>query len=256
MFRALRSRVSSIYAIRAKRRFPRAFEGPPVQIYSTPLEFSSLAPNPDSKRVFFTAGQERRELVRYDARRGQSAPLLSGVQGRWVSYSKDGQWIAYVTVPDDILWRSRPDGSERLQLTSPGVHASEPRWSPDGARIAFGGGPVGHSSRVYVVSSGGGAPEQVTDAAAIDGDASWSADGNSLVFSRRLPPGASGKPGLYVMDLKAKQAAILPGSENLTQPAWSPDGQLYRSGQSRPITDIAHEFGDAGLDTAGIRRRS
>jgi WD40 repeat protein len=225
LFRALRNRVSSVYAIRAKRRFPRAFEGPPLQLYSTPLEFSSLAPNPDGKRVFFAAGQERRELVRYDARHGQFAPFLPGVQGRSVSFSKDGEWIAYVTVPDDILWRSRPDGSERLQLTSPSLHAYQPRWSPDGTLISFGGGPAGRASRVYVVPSAGGAPEPITDGPPIDADASWSAEGNALVFARSLPPGAAGQPGLYVMDRKTKQTTLLPGSETLAQPAWSPDGR-------------------------------
>jgi DNA-binding winged helix-turn-helix (wHTH) protein/Tol biopolymer transport system component len=237
LFRALRSRVSNVYAIRANRRFPRAFEGPPVQIYSTPLDFSSLAPDPGNKRIFFAAGQERRELVRYDARHGQFAQFLPGVQGQWVSFSKGGEWIAYVTVPDDILWRSRPDGSERLQLTSPSVQASEPRWSPDGTRIVFGGGPVGHASRVYVVPSIGGAPEPVTGAAMVDGDASWSADGNSLVFARGVPPGASGQPGLYTMDLKTKQATFLAGSETLAQPAWSPDGR-YIAATNRAGTRI------------------
>ena len=154
-----------------------------------------------------------------------SRQFLSGVQGRWVSFSKDGQWIAYVTAPDDILWRSRPDGSQRLQLTSPPMRASQPRWSPDGARIVFGGGPVGHASRVYVVPSAGGAPEPVTDSPPIDGGASWSADGNSLVFARRLPAGAAGQPGLYLTDLKTKAETLLPESETLVQPAWSPDGR-------------------------------
>lgn len=243
LFHAMRNRVSSVYAIRANRRFPRAFEGPPVQLYSTPKEFSSLAPNPDSKRILFTEGQERRELVRYDARHSQFAPFLSGVQGEWVSYSKDGGWIAYVTVPDGVLWRSRPDGSERLQLTSSSVHASEPRWSPDGTRIVFGGGPAGHSSRVYVVSSSGGAPEPVTDAPVIDDDASWSADGDAVVFARRAPPGASGQPGLYIIDLKTKQATFVAGSEMLTQPCWSPDGQSIaaanRAGTGIQLLDLA-----------------
>ena len=224
LFRALRGRVSSVYAMRAFRRFPRAFEGPPVLIYSTPMEFSSLAPHPDGKRVFFAAGQERLELLRYDARHSQFAQFLSGIQGRWVSFSKDGEWIAYVTAPDDVLWRSRPDGSERLQLTSPPMRASKPRWSPDGTRMVFGGGPAGHASRVYMVASAGGAPESITDSPSIDGDASWSADGKSLVFARRPAPGASGQPGLYRMDLQTRQAAFLPGSETLARPSWSPDG--------------------------------
>ena len=30
--------------------------------------------------------------------------------------SKDGQWIAYDSYPDGVLWRSRVDGSDRLRL--------------------------------------------------------------------------------------------------------------------------------------------
>jgi Tol biopolymer transport system component len=194
-------------------------------IYSTPLEFSSLAPQPGGKRVFFAAGQQRLELVRYDARHSQFTQFLPGVQSGWVSFSKDGQWIAYVTAPDEVLWRSRPDGSQRLQLTSPPMRASRPRWSPDGAHIVFGGGPAGHASRIYVVPAAGGAPEPLTDATHIDSDASWSADGNSLVFARRLPPHASGQPGIYSMDRRTNKTTLLAGSETLAQPAWSPDGR-------------------------------
>lgn len=225
LFRALRGSVSSVYAMRAFRRFPRTFEGPPVLVYSTPMEFSSLAPDPDGKRVFFAAGQQRLDLLRYDARRGQFAQFLSGVQARWVSFSKDGQWIAYVTAPDNTLWRSRPDGSQRLQLTSPPMRASQPRWSPDGNGIVFGGGPAGHPSRVYLVPATGGAPGPLTNSPSSDGGASWSADGNSLVFVRHLPAGAAGHSGLYLTDLKTKAETLLPESETLVQPAWSPDGR-------------------------------
>ena len=106
------------------------------------------------------------------------------------------------------------------------MHAAQPCWSPDGTRIAFSGGPVGHASRIFEVPSAGGAPEPITDAGPIDTGASWSADGNSVVFARNVPPGASGQAGLYVMDRKTKKATLLPGSENLDQPAWSPDGRF------------------------------
>jgi Tol biopolymer transport system component len=109
------------------------------------------------------------------------------------------------------------------------MHASQPRWSPDGTRILFGGGPAGHSSRVYIVPSAGGAPEPLTDAPSIDGDASWSADGNSVVFA--------GPAGLYTMDLKTRKAVFLPGSETLAQPVWSPDGRSIAA-TNRAATQI------------------
>jgi hypothetical protein len=59
--------TASLWAIRENRAWLPVFGRRPVQIYSTPLAFPSLAPSPDGKRVFFASGQERRELVRYDA---------------------------------------------------------------------------------------------------------------------------------------------------------------------------------------------
>jgi len=49
-----------------------------------------------------------------------------------LSFSKDGQWVAYASYPDGTLWRSRTDGSERLQLSVPPMAALSPQWSPDG----------------------------------------------------------------------------------------------------------------------------
>ena len=43
-----------------------------------------------------------------------------------LQFSHDGKWIAYVTYPDRMLWRSRTDGSERLQLTTPPMRAFLP----------------------------------------------------------------------------------------------------------------------------------
>lgn len=163
--------------------------------------------------------------MRFDVHRGQFEPFLSGVQGNSLSISRDGAWIAYVTSPDEVLWRSRLDGSERLQLTSGTLHAADPRWSPDGTQIVFSGGPGGHASRIYSVSSAGGAPEPLTDGSAIDEDPDWSADGQSLVFARYLTPGATGQPGLYVLDAKTHAAAFVAGSQHFYHPSWSPDGR-------------------------------
>ena len=81
--------------------------------------------------------QARGELIRYDAQRRGFVPFLSGISASDLRFSRDGEWVAYVSYPEGTLWRSRVDGSDRLQLTSPPVIAALPHWSPDGTQIAF-----------------------------------------------------------------------------------------------------------------------
>src|SRR5437588_3960743 len=78
--------------------------------------------------------------------------------------SPDGRWIAYqITVPDVAANRSRTqiyltgvNGGEPKQLTS-GNSSSEPRWSPDGRRIAYITG-----GQVWTMDTSGRDNRQVT----------------------------------------------------------------------------------------------
>jgi hypothetical protein len=56
---------------------------------------------------------------------------------RDVTFSRDGKWVAYASYPDHTLWRSRSDGSERMQLTYPPMSVGVPSISPDGTKVAF-----------------------------------------------------------------------------------------------------------------------
>jgi WD40 repeat protein len=220
--RSRSSTVASIWAIREHRAWQPVFGPRPVQIYSTTMDLPSLAPSPDGKRAFFAGGQERRELVRYEAGRGQFMTYLSGVAGRWIDYSHHERWVAYTIAADDTLWRSRPDGAERVLLTPAPLHAGKQHWSPDGTRIAFAGSWTGEPVRVYVIDASGPAdkvPDAVTPVPFTDREPSWSPDGNSLLFSRGLPSVSS----LYIMEWKTRKAELVPGSRALSRPAWSPD---------------------------------
>jgi Tol biopolymer transport system component len=99
-------------------------------------------------------------------------------------FAADGQWVAYISYPDNVLWRSRRNGSERLQFTYPPLIASMPRWSPDGKQIAFTGFETGKLQKIYLISSSGGAPQLLLpEGTAFKDDPIWSADGKSIIFA-------------------------------------------------------------------------
>ena len=93
----------------------------------------------DGKKLFVVGWLRRAELARYDAKSKQFVPFMSGMSADGPNFSKDAQWVAYTSIPEGNLWRSKVDGTAKLQLTFPPVTAYEPRWSPDGKRIAFQG---------------------------------------------------------------------------------------------------------------------
>jgi len=219
------ARVTTFWALREGGSLLPIFDKPPAQIYSTPMDAHTLAPSPDSKRVFFAAGQELRELMLYNRKLSQFVPFLRGVAGRAVSYSKDKLWVAYVTYPEGVLWRSRADGSEALPLTPTSWSAGVPRWSPDGAFIAFRGGRPGQPGMGYIVPSAGGKPEPIPGAEHWGSSPSWSPDGKSLVFDGTPSGGAWLNRGVFITEVAGRVTTRVPDSEDMWGPVWSPDGR-------------------------------
>jgi TolB protein len=71
-----------------------------------------------------------------------------------------------------------------IGLTSGRDHRDEnPRWSPDGRRIAFKSTRTGPNFDLYVMDADGGNITRVTDHTAHDHDPVWMPDGQSLIFS-------------------------------------------------------------------------
>jgi Tol biopolymer transport system component len=195
----------------------------PVQLTNGPLDFTRPVPSRDGKRIFTLGVQPRGELVRYDGKTG-FVPYLGGISAVGLAFSPDGQWVAYISVPDQALWRSKVDGSERLQLTNTSVMwAALPRWSPDGKQIVFMGRKINTNWRAYLVSPSGGTPRDLIPGSDAGFDPSWSSDGESIVLSMHNA-GMTAR-GISILDLKTEKVSDVPGAESLFSPRWSPDGK-------------------------------
>jgi Tol biopolymer transport system component len=238
VFQATRDDKTEIWTIR-ERQGLAVSSSEPVRL--TAGHMSSIAPlvSPDAKKLYVIGEQLRGELVRYDAKLQGFIPHLSGISAEFVDFSRNGKWVTYVSFPDRILWRSRIDGSERLQLTAPPVQATMPRWSPDGKRIAYFDASPGKPWNIDLISAEGGKPEPLLNEPRNQMDPNWSPDGNSVIFSyfplfdRVLPE----KLGVYLVDLKTRNVKKLPGSDGLWVPRWSSDGShiVARSADSQSL---------------------
>ena len=118
-----------------------------------------------------------------------STSFLPGMSVSDVDFSRDGAWITYVSIPERALWRSKLDGSERLQLTNPGtMWAGLPRWSPDCKQIVFMGRTWKSDWRAYLISADGGTPQDLVPEAVAGFDPNWSeCELRSSHSVRRIP---------------------------------------------------------------------
>jgi serine/threonine protein kinase/Tol biopolymer transport system component len=220
----------------------------PIQLTAGPLSFSSPSPSLDGKWLYAVGAQYRYETIRLDPSSGQITTLTSMPSLDSLDYSRDGKWLAYVSYPDGILWRSRADGSDRLQLTYPPIMAAAPQWSPDGTQIAFSRIRVGEPWQIDIVPAEGGTPQSVFPEARNQSSPAWSGDGQSLIFGR-LPWLESGKNlpvRLEKVDLHSHKLSEIAGSEDMLTPSVSPDGKFLSALHTAAAQQLwIYDFGSA-----------
>jgi serine/threonine protein kinase/Tol biopolymer transport system component len=198
-------------------------EPKPSQLTSSPMPLSPPLQSTDGKKLFVVGRTLRGELTRYDLKSGRFEPYLGGISAEYVSFSKDGRWMAYVSFPEGTLWRSKMDGTERLQLTYAPSQALLPRWSPDGKTILFYEVDTNKPAKTYEVSVEGGSPRPLMpDNPDPQTDPNWSPDGSKIVVGGRTADAAS---SIRIFDLATRQISTLPGSQGMYSPRWSPDGR-------------------------------
>lgn len=224
LFVSMKGTDAQIYVL-PEPRWPFHRHPSPEQLTSGPMLFTWGVPTPDGTKFLADGYIQRSELVRYDDHAKGFVPFLSGISADYVDFSRDGKWVVYVSIPDQTLWRSRADGSERLQLTSPPIVPFLPHWSPDGTQIIFSDVQSEQWKAMLVSAQGGNASEMYPENHS-QVDVHFSPDGKRIVFGRF--PFAIDKPDVFdirIFDVDAKQITVVPGSQSYFAPRWSPDGK-------------------------------
>ena len=130
------------------------------------------------------------------------ADRYRGPDSAWgPSWSKDGQWVAFIVGPpfasaatDVDIWKVRRDGSDAMSLT-PDSDANDalPDFSPDGRRIVFRSMRDGNAE-IYLMNADGSEPRRLTHHEATDT--------MPRVLLRRRPRGVHLPPGRELRALR------------------------------------------------------
>jgi len=225
VFSSLTNGSQDLWVLHEPRGLARLFRNKPLQLTRGPNAFRSPVPSSDGNKIFVLGSDWRSSAYWYDQQKDEFfplwGPLAREVSGD-VTYSHDGQWVAYIG-PGLILWRSKPDGSERQQLTSAPMWALRPRWSRDGKRILFLGQTPDKIYSAYIVPVEGGSPTRIWEG---DKDyrsfADWSPDEKSVIMD--VLPGWNPSVGITRVNLETHQVSELPGSAGMRNVHWSPNG--------------------------------
>jgi eukaryotic-like serine/threonine-protein kinase len=229
LFDSSRDGGRSIWAIREQMGLLGRASNKPIRLTTGPVQMLSPLPSKDGKKIFVMGALPGGEMLHYDAKSRQFVPYLPGLSATYLDFTRDGHWMAYVAYPEGTLWKSKPDGTERVQLTFPPIHAFLPRWSPDGKRIAFMdvmSNDYSHIDqwKILVISAEGGNPESLLPGShPAQSDPTWSPDGKFLAFGSI---GSGAQPSsIHLYDLGTHQTSKVKGSDGIFSPRWSPNGR-------------------------------
>ncbi len=198
----------------------------PIQLTTGPIAFDHPNAIQGSSRIFVIGSHNEYQLLRIDPKTSIKTAMLAESGATDMDFSLDGQWVVYAARENGTLWKSRIDGSGKVQLTAGATGAFAPHWSPDQKEILFTGFLLDSQPRLYVVSANGGSPKTVLPSnnkwASVSGD--WRTDGRQIVLDvQEMESGRASD--IRILDLDSGKLSKLLGSDGLPEPRWSADGR-------------------------------
>ncbi len=128
--------------------------------------------------------------------------------------------VAFLYAGD--LWTCAPDGGGARRLTTRGGCFGAPRFSPDGAWIAYTAGLEGNAD-VWVIPSVGGEPRRLTWHPGADVVQDWTPDGKAVLFTSGRSVHTTRYTQLFTVPLAGGMPAKLP-IPNAARATYSLDG--------------------------------
>lgn len=157
-------------------------------------------------------------------------------EGTWmtVDVSPDGRTLVFDLLGD--LYTMPVAGGRATRLTSGMAYDMQPRWSPDGKRIAYTSDRGGTENAWLMNADGTGARPVTQEADRFSNSPAWSPDGRWIVVRRRLTDRSSlGTVELWMYSvLGGKGVQITKKAEwgDANEPVFSRDGRyVYFSGR-------------------------
>ena len=223
------------------------------QITTWPGLDSNPAFSPDGESIAYSSDHTGKfEIyIRSIAPDGRDIQLTTDSQQNFdPAWSPDGKRIAYYSMNRHGIFVMPALGGVAKQLTEFGSH---PAWSPDGQWVAFQGisspdldaMPMGRST-LWIVSSQGGAPRQLTQVNSPPGShyaPSWSPDGKRIAFMNFNTV----SPQVWSISAAGDglQSITQHGTGDKSWPGYAPDGKsiYYNRGEELWKTPVSPDSG-------------
>ena len=234
VFTSSRGGISSIYQLVTPPWFEIWKKASAARLTPEQMDVVAKTFTRDSANLLVIGRVAQGSMQAYDSKGQRFISFLDGLAASSFVISPDRQWMVYSDYPRHFLWRSRLDGSERLQLTD--IPAWMPEWSPDSKWAVFS-----NFKEIYRVSIDGGVPEQLTSEGKFEVAPTCSPDGASIEFNDF--PSSGHFPDIKVLDLASKKVSVWPGSEGTYVPSWSPDGRYMVAIANPPKRMVVYSRG-------------
>ena len=147
------------------------------------------------------------------------------------TFSSDGAWLAYAHGDEEgvdlyltPMAEGNAGGDARRVTVGHGTDNVSPSFSPEGRRVAFTSGRVGHPEVYLADVDGTNVEPLVTDVSAENGYRSnpdWSPDGRQIAFQQQI----AGIFQVMVSTLRDRTVRQLTSEGRNEDPSWAPDGR-------------------------------